>query len=110
MFVEIIALQLLASEVFCSGDVAETRRGSTFAVERLVHVPLGAWIKEGQSVAFLDTDEISLLVSSWGNTNFNDGGVAVGLDVEFDAGLTAVVDIEKVTVQFDVLGFGHLDA
>lgn len=108
MFIQKIPLELLATHVPGPADPTSTTARATLTLERLIHLPFGAGIEEGQLVAFTDALGIPLLVFPGRDADFDHGFLRVGEDVEFQAGFAAVVDVEKVAVQLDVLGLGDL--
>jgi len=109
MRIQKVTPQLLRRHVLRTADHAFTARRTTPTLERLLHFPLGARVEESQLVTRTQTSRrIPVLVRPGRDADLDDGFFGVRNYVELQARLAAVVDVQKVAVQLDVLRLGDL--
>jgi len=109
MRIQKVTPQLLRGHILRTANHPFTARRAAPALERLLHFPLGAGVEESQLVARTQTSRrIPVLVQPGRDADLDDGFFGVWNDVELQARLAAVVDVQKVAVQLDVLRLGDL--
>lgn len=87
-------LELLQGHVACSIDATTAVGRAAEAVKCLCHGPLGRWVEEGEFITSLD----ALWTSEEGH----------GWNIKDQAWITAVVDVNQISVQVQVLISAHL--
>lgn len=97
MRIEPIPAEDIIAQVLCSLDLAHTLWRAAVALERLLHVPLGAWVEEGQVRVFLQGPIVN-------NADFH------AVHVEHDAGVAGVVAEDQVGVEVNVRVLPSLDS
>lgn len=107
--VEEQTLQFRRAHVLGPRNPFAARVGAAIALEGLGHVPFGAWVEEGQVVAFLEADDIATAITAGSNSDFDGNCTVDAEDMKLHTGLTGMIGEEKVAVELDMLGAGDLD-